>query len=1522
MKIKKILQKVGSCLLIGAMMVTNITSVSMKAEARSETLRVTFTNGSLIYYDNNKGHTSWKTAHFTRGGKKYERTLYCLQPSYSTPKDSTFNATKKTDKSDLSRCFYFAQGAPGSAAFKEAMKARGYSEYVNTSNQYYAFMHIVAAYAYEQTSSSNMRSAFTVYTNGKKDGELSKRYQTAVKYAYNWCKEHVDSTDNSYEFDADGDNYSELTYSKEDDCYKSKVFTMLCDGDDKQYAIISKTSLPKGCEIYSKKNGAATFTKKKTNSNDNYLVYANEEFYLTVDKEYAEDINGITKTIKTKGGKKSIETWVFKTGATCQDMGFFTTEEGERSNLRIKLVLSDEVTNNPSISTELYDSENNNTSSPIDTNTVLIDDIVYKNFEVGQSYTIKSVLMDKSTGRPLTVNGKIIEKNTTFTPTSENGKTTITFNGFDSTNLSGKTIVAYETIYKNNEEYASHTDLNSIEQSITFEKTVPPRIRTELLEESTNKQVDLPVSSNTVLIDGIKYSNFEPGTYIAEGELIRKKDNSVIKRANVKFNTINKSGSVFVKFDGFDSKNYRGESIVAFERIYAANSSGQKTGPVIVSHENINDSKQTINFDDVAPPPELDDYGRILIKKAYKSIGKAELPESNACFQIYSSKYSSYKEASAANTVSKKVATTIYTKEDGTAITSNLYIGKTDAERQYKVKQISGKDGYKLATERTVTLKKDDIVPVTDPGKSYIINEQCPLKIKINKVDEGTGSTITSGTAKFGIYKDSSCNDLVSTVTTVNGIGTTDHLNEGIYYIKELTAPSGYDLSTSIKKVTLSYESAINQSDTYYLEYKFKNTKITYHDVIIKKTAEGGDWASALSGNASAFDKLKNEVFKFKAHFYNLEPSTKYTYSGGTFTSDSKGNATVDFDISLSKGKAEGVSNGFNVVKFNKIPSRAEYQIEELGSKYLGGNVGYTASYTVTANKQSTKVPMKSGKPGKGIISEKERFPSNKAISVTDENYPVEYTFNNSAIVRHDLVVKKRISGEEANKNDTFTYQIKLTNLKSKDSKYIVPGYTVYGNDEDGNRVVMALEERTTTTSNSYTYTINLKADQVLEMSQIDVGTEYTVTEEGSDYTPSYKKYEYLSGVNEAENSIEDKTGKPNTSLAATGTMPTRDASYVIQYDYTNTLKPDVVQATNRLNVEKFTNNGDTESIFIFKVKFENLYPSTTYAIISKGTDSYHIESSGNTLICTNASKNKRAGGVGIEITRSDGKSKHFRTDANGQLNLTDYISWIKQKGGSTINITWEGGTLRGDLTSNSIQCTQTEINKAILANCEMSSFTTSSTSNTESFSLKAGDKITFDGLNEGSKYQVTEIGNSFTPTYSIRRENVVLGTTRNAGEDKGEVKTNLSTLVRTFPIGSSYADTVSYTNEQQDYELGVDKTVVNGSTNKDFTFDVELSNLNKKNYLAVLSGNSSYDININENGDLMMLQTNGSGTDYTGMPIKIIRPDNKEMTILCNSSGVISSDQYVDWLTDGKTGTILFTVEFLNKKVQMSCTL
>ena len=106
---------------------------------------------------------------------------------------------------------------------------------------------------------------------------------------------------------------------------------------------------------------------------------------------------------------------------------------------------------------------------------ITIDDVVsYKHLTAGKEYTIKGVLMDKSTGKQFLVDGKEVCSEVTFTPETADGEVTVSFT-FDGSVITKETeIVAFETLYHEGAEIAVHADIEDENQTVTIHPQPEP----------------------------------------------------------------------------------------------------------------------------------------------------------------------------------------------------------------------------------------------------------------------------------------------------------------------------------------------------------------------------------------------------------------------------------------------------------------------------------------------------------------------------------------------------------------------------------------------------------------------------------------------------------------------------------------------------------------------------------------------------------------------------------------------------------------------------------------------------------------------------------------------------------------------------------------------------------------------------------------------------------------------------------------------------------------------------------------
>ena len=125
-------------------------------------------------------------------------------------------------------------------------------------------------------------------------------------------------------------------------------------------------------------------------------------------------------------------------------------------------------------------------------NITIVDTVSYYNLTPGETYTMKGTLMDKATGKPITVNGKKVTAEKTFTPKTKDGSITIKFT-FDARNFAGDKLVVFERLYLDGKLIAKHTDINDIDQTVKITKET---IKIGKLELTTDNDYEEGENSN------------------------------------------------------------------------------------------------------------------------------------------------------------------------------------------------------------------------------------------------------------------------------------------------------------------------------------------------------------------------------------------------------------------------------------------------------------------------------------------------------------------------------------------------------------------------------------------------------------------------------------------------------------------------------------------------------------------------------------------------------------------------------------------------------------------------------------------------------------------------------------------------------------------------------------------------------------------------------------------------------------------------------------------------------------------
>lgn len=225
----------------------------------------------------------------------------------------------------------------------------------------------------------------------------------------------------------------------------------------------------------------------------------------------------------------------------------------------------------------------------------ITDTVEYSGLTVGQEYTLKGVLMDKSTGEPLQVNDQQVTSEATFIPAESNGTVDVLFT-FDATGLERKSLVVFETLFQGETEIAGHEDIEDEGQTVNFVEE--PKIGTTA---TVDGQHTAEPTGEITIVDTVEYTGLTPGeTYTVSGVLMDKSINQPLLvddaeiTAEVELTPESADGTVELTYT-LDAGLFAGTSIVVFETLY-------QDGVEIVAHADINDEAQTVEITEPEKP--------------------------------------------------------------------------------------------------------------------------------------------------------------------------------------------------------------------------------------------------------------------------------------------------------------------------------------------------------------------------------------------------------------------------------------------------------------------------------------------------------------------------------------------------------------------------------------------------------------------------------------------------------------------------------------------------------------------------------------------------------------------------------------------------------------------------------------------------------------------------------------------------------------------------------------------------------
>lgn len=717
-----------------------------------------------------------------------------------------------------------------------------------------------------------------------------------------------------------------------------------------------------------------------------------------------------------------------------------------------------QLVNVPGITTQLVDAATNTQFVKASSSVNAVDTVYYEGLLPGQSYTLTGQLIEKATGKVFVDgNGKEMTVTKTFTPAEKSGEVDVEFT-LNATNLNTSSLVAYETLSLNGKEIVSERSLDNEYQTLSF-----PVITSTTAVDKRNGTKVIDAQDDMVIVDTISYTGMQTGLPLtvkstimdkATGKAAKDSDgNDIIVESEILPDETNGSIDVEIPIKG---RNLMGKTLVVYEEICYAD------GVVIAQHKNLKDAGQTVTVAGITTTAAIqttagqnDRYTSQTVRDTIKYYGLT--------------KGTSY-----------TLQGTLMDKATGNAYQEN---GKdVTASKTFKASATSGTEtlDFEISSSeaKNRTLVVCESVYTAVDGKQVLVAQHSDLTDKDQTVevpDETVGKlkvtkTIQNGNKnkafKFTItLKGSRIKDsmMLSGVTFTNGVGTISLKHGESKLIEDIPSGTTYRV---VEEQSGLYRPIITTGDAGTIE-DGKTAEASFVNIHLKEEEPGEDEVNlTVSKKVLPEDAGAGEKFQFTAVFDHLRANWNYGLSDETeFQSDADGKATVTFTL----GKGENVT-------FLHLPAGCTYRFTEAAG-------AYTSSYAVTDAAGLQKIATASG------ANTEEDQEISTATETADKGEKVTVTFTNEFQMSQDLTLTKKTvnaDGSAYNAKEAFSFTVKFTGLPA-------------------NAVISSTAgDVTADASGNAAKNISLKNGEQVIFHELPVGSQYQITESGSEYRPSY----------------------------------------------------------------------------------------------------------------------------------------------------------------------------------------------------------------------------------------------------------------------------------------------------------------------------------------------------------------------------------------------------------------------------------
>ena len=359
-------------------------------------------------------------------------------------------------------------------------------------------------------------------------------------------------------------------------------------------------------------------------------------------------------------------------------------------------------------------------------------------------------------------------------------------------------------------------------------------------------------------------------------------------------------------------------------------------------------------------------------------------------------------------------------------------------------------------SEGVVINNKTDGKTATAMNMSAFRITKNDVKFEITKVLASDRTVKISGTskvdgtvAKYGVYTDKACKNKVGEITIgKDGTGSIQ-LPEKQYYVKEISAPTGYSISEEVF--------ALKADENVFVTEDFTRGKIKVNKIAEDGIVSGREFK--VTGNdGSSYTKKTNAngVAEFSGlKVYNTSTGKAITYTVSEINVDTRYEVPKAQNVTLTSGDVDLTVN----VKFNNQLKTGSIKI----NKHSEDNQNDDREFTITGNGKTYTI--KTGSDGIAILSDIPVYNSNNekiVYTISEKNVPIRYVVpaEQTATLTADATTTKTF------KNILKKFTVEVTKQDSETASEQGDGTlagAVYGLYKDGE-----LADTYTTDENGY----------------------------------------------------------------------------------------------------------------------------------------------------------------------------------------------------------------------------------------------------------------------------------------------------------------------------------------------------------------------------------------------------------------------------------------------------------------------